>query len=115
MDYQRLMDHWHAVLPSKVLDVRYEDVVTDLEGQVHRMLDFLELPFEDSCLRFWETDRAINTASSEQVRQPLYTKGLDFWRHYETELDELIDQLEPLLRQLPAERQPLRMQEQGER
>ena len=62
-------------------DRRYEDVVRDQEGQTRRMLDYLGLEFEEQCLRFYETERAINTASSEQVRQPIYTKALNFWRN----------------------------------
>ncbi len=106
LQYQRLMDHWHMVLPGQVLDVHYEAVVRDQELQTRRMLEYLGLPFEPQCLRFYETERAINTASSEQVRQPIYTKALNFWRHYERHLDELIQTLEPLLRQLPEEDQP---------
>ena len=67
------MDHWHAVLPGKVLDVNYEEVVSDLEGQVKRILDYCDLEFEETCLRFHETQRAVKTASSEQVRQPIYS------------------------------------------
>ncbi len=67
-----MMAHWHDVLPGRVLDVQYEDVVADLEGQVRRMLEFCGLSWEDACLRFHETERAIRTASSEQVRRPIY-------------------------------------------
>ncbi|NND45188.1 MAG: tetratricopeptide repeat protein, partial [Xanthomonadales bacterium] len=77
LQYQRIMDHWDAVLPGKVLHVDYEDVVRDQEGQTRRMLDYLGLEFEEQCLRFWETERPINTASSEQVRRPIYTQGLN--------------------------------------
>ncbi len=97
LQYQRVMDHWHEVLPGKVLDVQYEEVVEDLEGQVRRILDYLGLPFEEQCLRFWETERAINTASSEQVRQPIYKGGVAFWKNYEPWLDELRQTLEPVL------------------
>ena len=97
IQYQRLMDHWHAVLPGEVLDVDYEDVVADLESQVSRLLDYCELPMEDACLNFHETERAIKTASSEQVRQPIYSSSVDLWRHYEAHLGELIEVLQPLL------------------
>lgn len=107
LQYQRIMDYWHELFPGWIMDMRYEDLVRDQEGQTRRMLDFLGLEFEDQCLRFWETERAINTASSEQVRQPIYTGGLNFWRHYEAHLAPLIEQLEPLLRDLPAEDRPL--------
>lgn len=97
LQYQRLMDHWHEVIPGQVLTVQYEEVATDLETQVRRLLEFCELPFEENCLRFYETDRAVRTASSEQVRQPIYTGSIHFWRHYEAELGELIETLAPIL------------------
>ncbi len=93
------MDHWHEVLPGKVLDVDYENVVADLDNQVRRILDFCDLPFETSCLTFHETDRAVKTASSEQVRQPIYSSSVNLWKNYESDLDELIEILEPLLLQ----------------
>jgi tetratricopeptide (TPR) repeat protein len=110
LQYRRLMDHWHEVLPGKVLDVKYEDVVADLETQVRRILEYCGLPFEDACLRFHETERAIRTASSEQVRRPIYSSSVNLWRNYERHLDELIQVLEPLLRELPAADQPSIMQ-----
>ncbi len=97
LQYQRMMDHWHRVLPGRILTVQYEDVVTDLEGQVRRLLSYCELPWEDACVRFHETERPIRTASSEQVRQPIYSKSVHFWRNYESHLAELIDVLEPVL------------------
>ncbi len=97
LEYDRLMTHWHAVLPGRVLDVRYEDVVADLGGQVRKMLEFCGLPWEDACLRFHETERAIRTASSEQVRQPLYDRSIGYWRNYERELAPLVEILRPVL------------------
>jgi tetratricopeptide (TPR) repeat protein len=88
-DYVRLMDHWDAVLPGKVLRVRYEDVVADLETQVRRMLDHCRLPFEEACLNFHANERAVRTASSEQVRQPIYKSGIDQWENYSPWLDPL--------------------------
>ena len=99
VQYQRIMDHWHAVLPGKILDVQYEDVVADLETQVRRLLDHCELPFEDSCLTFHETRRAIRTASSEQVRKPIYASSVNLWKNYESHLGDLIEVLEPVLPQ----------------
>ena len=96
-DYVRLIKHWDDVLPGKILRVQYEDVVTDLENQVRRIFDFLELPFEDKCLDFHQTDRAIRTPSSEQVRQPIYVKGLEQWKHYENCLGTLRETLKPVL------------------
>jgi len=97
IQYQRLMDHWHQVLPAKVLDVQYEDVVADLETQVRRILEYCELPFEQACLDFHQTERVVKTASSEQVRQPIYSSSVDLWKNYEEHLGELIEVLEPLL------------------
>ena len=97
LQYQRLMDHWHRVLPEFVLDVHYERVVADLETEVRRMLEFCGLPFEPACLKFHETERAIKTASSEQVRQPIYSSSVDLWRKYERHLSELSQILNPVL------------------
>ena len=80
--YLELMEHWDAALPGRVLRVHHEDVVEDLEGSVRRMLDFCELPFEPKCLEFHRTVRSIRTASSEQVRKPIFREGLDQWQHY---------------------------------
>ncbi len=91
--YLELMEHWDAVLPGRVLRVHYEDVVADLESNVHRLLDFCGLPFEQACLDFHRTERSIRTASSEQVRQPIFREGLDQWRHYEPWLGPLRDAL----------------------
>ena len=110
LQYQRVMNHWHRALPGKVLDVQYENMIRDQEGQTRRLLEFCGLAFEEQCLRYYETERAINTASSEQVRQPIYTKALNYWRNYEHLLDELIEQLEPLLRELPEEDRPKSLQ-----
>jgi tetratricopeptide (TPR) repeat protein len=106
LQYQRIMEHWHQVLPGKVLDVQYERMVVDQEAQTRRILEHCGLPWEDQCLRFYETKRAVNTASSEQVRQPIYTKSVNFWRNYESKLGELIEILEPLLLQLPEQDRP---------
>ena len=96
-DYVALMDHWDAVLPGKVLRVQHEDVLDDLEGQTRRMLDYLELPFEEACLEFHKTERAVRTASSEQVRQPINRKGQGAWKPFEPWLDPLKDALGSLV------------------
>jgi hypothetical protein len=83
------MQHWDAVLPGKVLRVQHEDVVGDLECNVRRILDFCGLEFESSCLEFYRTERAVRTASSEQVRLPIFSAGLDQWRHFESYLGPL--------------------------
>ena len=108
LQYQRIMDHWYDVLPGKILDVQYEDVVSDLEGQVRRILDHCRLPWEDACLRYYDTDRAVKTASSEQVRKPIYSSSVQLWRNYERHLEPLIEVLDPVLRELPPEWQPHR-------
>ncbi len=97
LEYDKMMKHWDAVLPNRVLHVQYEDVVNDLEGQVARLLAYCELPFEDACLNFHETDRAVRTASSEQVRQPIYSGSVNSWQRFEKQLQPLIDILEPVL------------------
>jgi len=91
--YLELMQHWDAALPGVVLRVLHEDLVDDLEGNVRRILDFCELPFEPACLEFHRTERSIVTASSEQVRQPIFREGLDQWRRYAAWLDPLRDAL----------------------
>ncbi len=88
-DYVRLMDHWHSVLPGAVLRVQHEDVLDDLEGQVKRMLDYLELPFEQACVDFHKTKRAVRTASSEQVRRPINRDGVAAWKPFEQWLEPL--------------------------
>lgn len=100
-DYVELMDHWDRVLPGKVLRVQYEDVVADLETQVRRVLDYCELPFEEACLEFHQTERSVRTPSSEQVRQPIYTSGLEPWRPFEPYLDPLKEALGPILTRYP--------------
>jgi tetratricopeptide (TPR) repeat protein len=93
LTYLDLMRHWDAVLPGKVLRLQYEDLVEDLEGHVRRILTFCGLEFEPACLEFHKTERSIRTASSEQVRQPLFRDGLDQWRHYEPWLGPLSNAL----------------------
>jgi len=97
LQYERMMDHWHEVLPGRCLTVQYEEVVTDFENQVRRLLDYCELPFEEACVNFHETERPVRTASSEQVRQPVYRKSVNRWRHYQDHLGELIEVLQPAL------------------
>ena len=87
--YVELMRHWDAVLPGKILRVQHEDVVEDLEGNVRRLLEFCGLEFEPACLEFYKTERSVRTASSEQVRRPIFKEGLDQWRHFEPWLGPL--------------------------
>ena len=99
--YHETMRHWHRVLPGKVLDVHYEVTVGDFESQVRRILAHCGLPFEEACLRFHETERAVRTASSEQVRQPLYTRALGTWRRYEKHLAPWQEELADIIAELP--------------
>jgi tetratricopeptide (TPR) repeat protein len=88
-DYLDLMTHWDAVLPDKVLRVQHEDVVADLEGQVRRLLEYCELPFEQACVDFHTTERSVRTPSSEQVRQPIFTTSLEAHKPFEPWLGPL--------------------------
>lgn len=106
MEYERIMTHWKEACEGFVLDVNYEDVVSDLDTQVESILNFCGLPFEESCLHFYETKRAVKTASSEQVRQPIYSSSVNLWRNYEDKLDELIEILQPILLKLDKKDQP---------
>lgn len=88
-DYLRLMAHWHGIFPGGLLTVQYEQVVADLESQVRGLLSHSHLGFEDACLRYYEKDRAVRTASSEQVRQPIYRDAVNLWEHYRSHLEPL--------------------------
>jgi len=89
--YVKLMNHWDKVLPGKVLRVNNEDVIDDLEGQVKRILEFINIPFEESCVSFHKTERSVRTASSEQVRQPINKKGMGRWKPYAKHLKPLLE------------------------
>jgi tetratricopeptide (TPR) repeat protein len=91
--YVELMQHWDRVLPGKVLRVQYEDVVANLEPNVRRLLEFCDLPYESQCVEFYKTERNVRTASSEQVRQPIFREGLDQWRNFEPWLEALKEAL----------------------
>ncbi len=92
--YQQLMEHWRRVLPpGRILDVTYEDVVADLEGQARRILAHCGLPWDERCLAFHETDRPVRTASAMQVRQPIYSSAVERWRVYEEFLGPLLTAL----------------------
>ena len=92
--YQALMAHWHRVLPEgRILDVRYEDVVADLEGQARRILAHCGLDWDPHCLQFHRTERPVRTASASQVRQPIYRSAIGRWRVYEPYLQPLLVEL----------------------
>jgi tetratricopeptide (TPR) repeat protein len=95
--YLQLMSHWDSVLPGKVLRVQHEDIVEDLEGNVRRLLAHCGLEFEPACLAFYKTERSVRTASSEQVRRPIFKEGLDQWRNFEPWLGSFKAALGPLL------------------
>ncbi|MGH8282854.1 MAG: sulfotransferase family protein, partial [Gammaproteobacteria bacterium] len=88
--YEELMAHWRTVLPpGRMLEVRYEDVVKDMEEQARKLLAFCGLPWDDACLRFYEISRPVRTASLAQVRQPIYASSVGRWKRYEKYLDPL--------------------------
>ena len=101
-DYVRLMAHFDTVLPGRVHRVIYERMVEDTEGEVRRLLAHCGLPFEEGCLRFFENARPVRTASSEQVRRPIYREGVDQWRHYAPWLGALEQGLGEVLRAYPG-------------
>ncbi|MCW5759148.1 MAG: sulfotransferase [Phenylobacterium sp.] len=100
-DYVELMAHIDAVLPGRVHRVIYERMVADPEGETRRLLDHCGLPFEANCLKFYENDRAVRTASSEQVRKPIFTDAAEHWRHFEPFLEPLKAALGPALAAYP--------------
>jgi predicted Zn-dependent protease len=101
-DYVELMAHYDAALPGRVHRVFYERMVEDAPGEVRRLLDYCGLPFEEGCLRFYENDRAVRTASSEQVRMPIFADAVDHWQNFEPWLGPLKHALGPALTAYPA-------------
>ncbi|MGE0580842.1 MAG: sulfotransferase [Steroidobacteraceae bacterium] len=100
-DYVELLAHFDAVLPGRVHRVIYERMVDDTEGEVRRLLEYCGLGFEPACLAFYANERAVRTASSEQVRRPIYRDGVDQWRHYEPWLGPLKQALGPIIDRYP--------------
>ena len=96
-DYVELMAHFDAVLPGRVHRVIYEETIRNTEEEIHRLLAYCGLDFDERCLRFYETDRAVRTASSEQVRKPIYRESVEHWRNYEPWLGSLKDVLGDVL------------------
>ncbi len=101
-DYVELMAHYDEVLPGRVCRVYYENVIEDIEPEVRRMLEYCGLPFEEKCLEFYRNERAVRTASSQQVRTPIYREGVDQWRKYDAWLGPLKSALGPVLDAYPA-------------
>ena len=96
VNYVNLMDHWNKVLPGYVFKIQHEALLQDQEGITRDLLEFCELDFESSTLEFYKTERAVKTASSEQVRQPINTKGLNQWKNFESHLNDLKHYLAPI-------------------
>ncbi|HBR97679.1 MAG TPA: sulfotransferase, partial [Gammaproteobacteria bacterium] len=92
--YLRLMQHWREALPLEILEMPYETTVADLEGQAKRMMDFLRVPWDARCLSFHKSERAVQTPSRWQVRQPIYTRSVERWRAYEPYLPTLVSAFE---------------------
>ena len=88
-DYLRLMDFWNKFFPGSIHTVLYEDVINNSEEEVRKMLNYLQLPFEESCMDFYKSSRPVKTASSEQVRQPIYKSALNYWKNFENDLSAL--------------------------
>lgn len=107
-DYVELMAHFDRVLPGKIHRVIYENMVADPETEVRKLLDYLGLPFEEGCLRFYETKRTVLTPSSEQVRRPITTEAVDYWRHFEPWLGPLIQSLGSVFTAYPSVPEELR-------
>lgn len=89
--YADLMAHFDDVLPGRIHHLKYEQLVDDTEAEIRRLIDYCDLPFEEQCLRYWETDRAVQTPSSEQVRKPIFKDAVDQWRNYEPWLGPMRD------------------------
>jgi tetratricopeptide (TPR) repeat protein len=100
-DYVELMAHFDEVLPGRVHRVIYEQMIDDTEHEVRRLLAHCGLPFEEACLRFYENERAVRTASSEQVRQPIFRDGVEHWRNFDPWLGPLRAALGPVLDAYP--------------
>ena len=111
VDHQRVMDHWHKVFPGQILEVDYDLLVEDVEGWAHKIIDYLELDWEEGVLSFQELDRAVKTASVWQVRQPVYTTSKAKWKRYE----QYLEPLEAAMAEIPAppDSQPLPRLEPG--
>jgi tetratricopeptide (TPR) repeat protein len=92
-EYDRLMRHWNAILPGRIYECRYETMIADQEAESRRLIDYLGLPWDDACLRFYETQRAVSTPSRWQVRQPVYASSVKRWKNYENKIQPLIEAL----------------------
>lgn len=93
--YQRIMDHWHKVIPDRFIEMNYEDLVANQEEESKRLIDYIGLDWDESCLKFYDSDRLVRTASITQVRQPIYKKSVARWEAYKDHIKELYDHIEP--------------------
>lgn len=92
-NYLKIMEHWNGVISLPLMEIGYEALTSNQEVETHKLIDFLELPWEDSCLKYYENDHVTRTASYDQVRNPIYSKSVGRWKHYEKYLQPLIDNL----------------------
>ena len=111
LEYDRMMRHWHDAFPGEIMDFHYESVLDNQESETKKLLEYCGLEWEEQCLKFYETKRSINTASSEQVRQPLYKGAMYAWKNYESHIGPLIETLEPLLKNLTDDAKPQSLKE----
>ena len=88
-DYIRAMNHWHNVFGKDIFTVHYDNVINNTEETIKELIDYCELPFEKQCLEFYKSSRPVKTPSAEQVRQPIYKSGLNYWKNYEKHLNSL--------------------------
>ena len=92
-EYDRLMRHWSKILPGRIFENRYETLIENQEEQSHHLIDYLGLPWDDACLRFFDKGGSVNTSSRWQVRQPIYNSSVKRWKNYESEIEPLIEAL----------------------
>jgi len=93
--YQRIMNHWHKVIPGRFIEMNYEDLVANQEIESKKLINYIGLNWDEKCLRFYESDRIVRTASITQVRQPIYKKSVAKWRSYENSISHLFEKIEP--------------------
>ena len=103
LEYVRLMNHWHEIYPNDIYDIHYESLIENQEEESKKLIEYCGLDWEEACLKFYGNKRSVNTASSEQVRQPIYKGAMFAWKNYESELGPLIEMLEPVLEELPKD------------
>ena len=97
LEYEKLMEHWEKELPKKIYNIKYEDIIYDIESETKKLLDFCDLSFQKNCISFYNNPRSITTASSSQVRKELYNSSINKWKNYEDKLSDLINYLKPSL------------------